>query len=385
MKHLITKNTYRGSNVYCEISDDCSLISACSYNWWLFVATDTAGNIIVNSAKYSQSTGQHQNAVAHVMSRLSIPVHLYLYKTKKSLSDLENAIEDEIHQLRSEIEDLEALISSKGSRKAKNAERKEQINNIQYRIKDLTRFLSENLHKKQSQSIQKRKISLHPTGDILNIVKKSFEKFYLKNSGKIQINELNKTTSRIFNNFWSYKDAPESIDNILSVLGASKTDLSVLETVLCYEFSNDLNNMIPAIDTEERHTLNRFVSKNVRQITTHTLDKMHTFLLNLANRKERSPSEPIRFPVHPKLAQISHEDLLIIDSAQKLRAEGRKQSHCIGGRDYQAKCQSGYQALNFKGYTFFLSPDLRVLQTHGRFNSITPQYIVNDLIQLIGA
>lgn len=379
MKHLITKNIYRGSNVYCEISDDCSLVFAHSYAWWRFVATDNAGNIIVNSAKYSPSTGQHQNAVAHVMSRLSIPVHLYLYKTKKSLSDLENAIEDEIHQLRSEIDALEALISTKGSRKTKNAERKEQIRVIGYRIKDLTRFLSDNFHKKQAQPVR--------TSDteISERLKKSFEKFYLKNSGKTQINELNKTVSKIAQNYWRYKEAPESIDNILSVLGASHTDLSVLETVLCYEFSNDLNNMIPNVDTEERQILSRFVSKNVHQITTHTLDKMHTFLLNLANRKERCPSEPVRFPVHPKLAQISHEDLLIIDSAQKLRAEGRKQSHCIGGRDYQAKCRTGYQALNFKGYTFFLSPDLRVLQTHGRFNSPTPQNIINDLTQLIGA
>ena len=380
MKHLITKNTYRGSNVYCDISDDCSLVSAHSYAWWRFVATDNVGNIIVNSSRYSPSTGQHQKAVAHIMSRLSIPVHLYLYKTKKSLCILSEAIEDEIHQLRSEIEDLEALIALKGSRKAKNSERQEQITNIGYRIKDLTRFLSENLNKKQAQPVR---TSHDP--EISERLKNSLQKFYLKNSGKLQTNELNKTVCRISENYWRYKDAPESIDNILSALGASHTDLSVLETVLCYEFSNDLNNMIPAVDTEERQLLKRFISKNVHQITTHTLDKTHTFLLNLSNRKDRSPSEPIRFPVHPKLSAISHEDFTILDAPQKLRAEGRRQNHCIGGRDYQQKCRSGYQALNFKGYTFFLSPDLRVLQTHGRFNSPTPQNIINDLNELIGA
>ena len=57
----------------------------------------------------------------------------------------------------------------------------------------------------------------------------------------------------------------------------------------------------------------------------------------------------------------------------------------IGHQEYIEDCRRGYQALNYKDYTFFLDPSLNVNQTHGRHNSHTPSSIIEELQNLIEA
>lgn len=372
MKHLVTKNSYKGSNFFMEVSDDCKTVTASSYGWWIFLNTDSVGNIVVNRATYSHSSSGHQRDASSVLSRLAIRPHLALSRTKKSLGNIEYAILNEISLAHSDIRSLVDQINTKGSHKAKNIIRQSRITEIEYEIKDLERFLSDYLNKKTLPVKHSDPYNTHAD---------DFAKYYVKPNGKIQANELNKTLSRIK----YYARAPRSIDAIREALKISTTDLNSLETILCYQYSEDLNDMIPHVDSDQRPIVNKFISKHVPILSTHTLDKLHTFLTNIQNKKTRVPSEARKFHVAEKLQKINHKDLNLLDDSQKLRAEGRRQNHCIGGLDYQKKCSLGYQALNFKGYTFFLSPSLEIVQTNGRFNCQTPDSVISELKTLLSA
>jgi hypothetical protein len=77
------------------------------------------------------------------------------------------------------------------------------------------------------------------------------------------------------------------------------------------------------------------------------------------------------------------EHLELIKTDKELRAEGRRQGHCIGSKMYMDKMHRGYHALNYKGYTFFLTPDAQLIETHGKHNSRTPLQIENELRQIV--
>ena len=109
-------------------------------------------------------------------------------------------------------------------------------------------------------------------------------------------------------------------------------------------------------------------------------------MTNKVNRKNYEPKEPQALMVNPKLQEIEGtEHLQVIKTDRELRLEGRKQHHCIGSRHYIEKALRGYNAVNYKGYTFFFSPTLTLLETSGKYNSRTPEVIKNELLTLIKA
>jgi hypothetical protein len=160
--------------------------------------------------------------------------------------------------------------------------------------------------------------------------------------------------------------------------------------VLRYEFASDLNSQIPHVDSAEYLDLQKFCKRHgVYENTLNILmlDKLHTYLTNVENRRTYVPSEPKLLPVLEPVARLvgTIEGLEIIDTEQKLRAEGRRQHHCIGSATYVNRCRQGYQALNYKGYTFFLSPQGQILETHGKYNRSTPETVRDELEQLLTA
>jgi hypothetical protein len=377
MKLFITKNTYKASNVSLTVSDDLERAEAYSYQWWRFVATDSVGNIVFNHYKYSVSTGKHQRDVASLLDRLGVQVNLHLYNTGLSLDDLKDAITDEIKGLERQNVLLRDAIACKGSRKAKNVERLKTIEHIQYRIKDLARYRDEHIDTKAIPVSR----GTRETDPWVAEQHKTYERYFLKPNGVLKRNEFQVFIQQL--NHW--KDAPTSIDNIKNLLNLKTLDQ--ISTVLRYEYAADLNNQIPHVDSESYQTVLSCIKKlgiTTDTITVLSLDKLHTALTNLENRRDYVPSEPNLLPVSPILASLKGVDALeVIDTDRKLRAEGRKQNHCIGGKHYLDRCRNGYQALNYKGYTFFLSPDLSLVETKGRHNSYTPESVVRELLSYI--
>ena len=102
------------------------------------------------------------------------------------------------------------------------------------------------------------------------------------------------------------------------------------------------------------------------------------------NKKTYAPSEPYEFCFSDKLTALKDiEGLTLLDTDRKLRAEGKRQNHCIGGKDYILLCKQGDQAVNYKGYTFHLNNSCEILSTTGPHNCETPMKIENELLQLL--
>lgn len=391
MKLLLTKNEYTsGSNkARLSVSDDLKTVRATSYSWWVFVATDSVGNVIFNNATYSTTTSRHQSDVSSQLKTLHVPINLKLSRTQASLGnddcDIKAAITQEIACIQGEIANLRDAMAVKGSHKRKNLERAETIKALEYEIKDLTRYRDEYIGKKIIPiAVSKSEPSFFDDRDRERDRKihATYEPYFLKPNGVLKRNEHQAFIKTL--GYWS-REAPRSIDKIKALLGLKTFEETI--TVLSYRFAQDTDNMIPDVDTEPYLNLKAWLSKariSREGFNLLSLDKIHTYLTNQLNKRDYTPSEPVKFPVAEPLKRlVGTENLYLLDDARKLRAEGRKQSHCIGGKDYINKCKRGYQALNYKGFTFFLSPDLKVLQAHGRFNSHTPETIVDELTSMI--
>src|SRR5690606_30650622 len=125
------------------------------------------------------------------------------------------------------------------------------------------------------------------------------------------------------------------------------------------------------------------------------LDRLHTAVINKALRADRFPSSPknwTAYKVNEKLLKLEEnlnkEKIVIkvIKNQGDLKKESRVMNHCIGQErmGYHEKIlMRNYQALNYKGFTFFLNPYLSINQTHGKHNSYTPDNIKQELIKLI--
>jgi hypothetical protein len=123
-------------------------------------------------------------------------------------------------------------------------------------------------------------------------------------------------------------------------------------------------------------------------LNTLKLDTLHTYFINLGKRKDYTPSKPIDLPVSEKLLKLEFktDKLKVMKTVQDMRKEGRQQSHCIGQKNmgYISRClNESYQTVNFKGFTFFLNPDLSINTTNGRHNSSTPDNVRDELTKLI--
>lgn len=394
MKLKTKESEYYQKNFTLKVSEDLKEVSASSYGWWHFVATDSVGNVYFNNSTYSNSTGSHQGYVSSKLEELGVKVSVCLHNTTDHFgfndSHIKRCIESEIKEKQSQITELNELINKKGTRKKKNEERKAEITNTEYRIKDLERII-ECVGVKPIPGPKKKLQTIQEYIKAYEYSKKKFSKdrlkrvntlkrYYKKGSGKVDWNTVRKILD-----VTGWQDFPRSIDKTKAALGV-KGDASI-DFILLYRFSKDTENMIPAIDSIEYKQLLAWCKRfknHPRNVLL--MDKLHTYLTNKVNRKNYVPSEPKPLPVHPKLRALEGtENLELIKTDRDLKAEGRKQSHCIGSKSYILQCQRGYQALNYKGYTFFLDSKLRINQTHGKHNRHTPENVRSELLQLLKA
>lgn len=383
MKLLITKNLYKQTNADLWVSDDCKTVRAHSYGWWRFVETDKVGNVVFNAYRYSVSTGGHQGDVETILDRLGIRAALYLTRTARSLDGnrdcvktggIQDAITDEIACIRQEQADMREAMAVKGSRKAKNAERAKEITALDYRVKDLERWRDEY-------------IDLQPLPAVAGKVwlsqrQRGYEAFFRKPNGVLDTNGHKAFMATLLH----HREAPPSLAGLKQLLGV-KTGSEQVETLLRYEFTADLNNQVPDLDTPEYEELKAWLTTRgitAATLTTLSLDKMHSYLTNRTNRKTYEPREPEAFPVAEHVRALANiEGVELLDTDRKLRAEGRRQSHCIGGSAYINRCRKGYHALNYKGYTFFLDTGGAILETRGKHNSGTPISVQDELMSML--
>lgn len=379
---LKTKNCeYAASNCFVSISPDLKKINAQSYGWWRFVYRDSVGNVIFNNSNYSSSTNNHQSNVSSILSRLNIHIDITLRHTTKNMVCGQTSIDDEILGIESVIKKTQAKMKVKGSWKKTNLERAAFIKRMEYDILDLTRYRTEYLDKKKIP-VKTRKIS-----DQYIAGSQSYHQYFLKPNGALKTNEIREFLKTLD---YYYRDtAPQSIDKIKELFGLKTLEQTV--SVLLYEYCNDLNNQIPDETSDDRIKLNRWLKTNDitgDNLNSFQLDRLHVYLTNKMNRPAIDPDAvPYTFDISPRLELLrNHKDVRLLDNPAKLRGEGKKQSHCIGGSDYINQCKNdGFQALNFKGYTFFLDNDLMIDATTGKYNCETPEKIQHELNQLLGA
>lgn len=376
MKLKTNQNTYEASNCYLEINpDNIRDIKAYSYGWWRFVTTDSVGNIFLNYSTYSNSTSKHQYKVSDIYrNRLGIKSDFTLTNTRESLYDIESALESEITSIKRQISILIKKIKTKGSWRKTNKERRGDIGRMIKHIEKIRLVKNEYLNKKRIP------VNLRPGYSIDDIKAHSF---YLKNhKGKINKHGLNEFLKSGRGVSHDNASISEDIGKLIDLLDI-KADQSKLE-LAAYRFTNDLAGMIPEIDTPEYKALKNWLKRmdiNGRNFNAFKLDKIHTYLINKEKRKNYVPSEPIEFPYHPILDQVESmlDKCRVIRTDQELRAEGRKQSHCIGSKMYQDKMRRGYNAIHYKGHTFLLDSELQLVEAHGRHNSHTPEKLIRDI------
>ena len=101
-----------------------------SYGWWPFVRR-VGGITIFNNYVYSPTTTRHQANVRKIMRHLGNTVQIHI-STRSHLDNLQSCI----NELEEQIICLRRQILKRGSRKAKNRERRADvriiINNIRY-------------------------------------------------------------------------------------------------------------------------------------------------------------------------------------------------------------------------------------------------------------
>jgi len=391
MKLRTAINKYVAGNRYMILSDDLKSIEAWSFQWWKFVATDSVGNVYFNNTSYSSSTSTHQSDCRYILKRLGIKVDVLINNTLTHFGEgIDTVIDASIKEHQQSVKDLIQAIRKKGSWKRTNIKRRGEIRDHWFQIKDLRRIRDQYLDKAPVPHKQKSLMELRVCpydGDIdksrVESIQSFEAKYFTKPNGKVDIQGL----KRLFNITTPDKDAPE-IDRIKELLGfKSYHDITPL---LVYRFTNDLNGMLPDRDSAEYLRLLKQIKRlkiEPDSLTTLELDKIHTLLIDAEKRRHYQPKEPVAFPVHPRLLSLESKvkELRVIKTDKDLRCEGRKQSHCIGSKSYQERCRAGYQAVHFKGYTFFLSPDCELIETHGRHNQRTPENVKQKFIELIEA
>lgn len=399
MKLLTTKNEYVASNCSLEVDETCSKVWAWSYGWWNFVATDSVGNIFLNASHYSISTSGHQRKVRSILRRLGIRVDFTIDNTTSAFSShgygdddsIKAVLNASIKSYRRSIRELIKEIRRKGSKRKKNAKRREAIRSIWYEVKDTRRIRDEYVGKKRIPHKRKsikdwlvsdlyKRTKLGLSVYMVRIIN-GYKRYFKKQNGKVQVNEL----TSFLNKLGHWYAAPKSIDRIRVLFELKSADS--IEPILLYSFADDLERMLPSVDSKAYLELKAYMKRmriTRETLTTLALDKIHTYLINKQNRRTYSPKEAEVLPASPEILRLEGTPhLKLIKTDQDLRREGREQSHCIGSKHYLELARRGYQALRYKGYTFFLSPSLDIVQTNGRHNSCTPLSIQHELLTLI--
>jgi len=335
---------------------------------------------------------------------------------------IQSVIQDEIKLLWKDHADLDAEIDKPRSNNKTNVDRLFKMDRIRYRIADLERIASDYVDKKPIKTREKRyswgsestrenrkeslirvflcdksaekrrkalKILTKPrpnwpileNDDLSNVTR--LKQYFKKSNGALNRHDF----FEVYQSISSYRvSVPESLNKLKIFLGVNT--LPDLKGVLKYSHILSTIGMLPDQDSQEYADLMRWKKRmRIESKTFNILDleRLHAYLINRLNRKNYTAREPKKLPVNEKLLKIeSAPGLTLIKTDKDLRAEGRRQSHCIGSKQYINQCFRGYQALNYKGYTYFLSPELRVQETHGRHNCGTPREVTNELVELIG-
>lgn len=385
MKLQINLGRYISSKNQLDVSDALSRVSAWSYGWWKYVATDSVGNVVFLYSFYSSSTGGHQRRTWDQLTSLGILPTIVLRHYSGGLQEgLETAINGEIKAIEGEIQELEAAMAKKGTHRNKNDERRANITKYGYVIKDLRRFLDEYLNKKPMPVERK-------TYDQSRERYAGFMPFFTKPNGVLQRNEFDSFCRLAYVvRGYRYHDAPRSIDKTLEILGVGRSNIQALTRVLAYRHVADIEAMLPDryADKKTWEKLAGWLSG--LPVNLYTLDKLHTKLVSAQNRlhfdnKSEAPSFPIP-QVFESLEKIddSGVGVKIIRNAKELRAEGRSQGHCIGGKHYVESCIRGQAvALNYRGYTFYFASNGTLKQTSGKHNAHTPAAIQDELLGML--
>lgn len=419
MKLLVTKNEYKESNLTLHVSEDLSELSAYGYDWFRYLSTDKVGNIILSEYS-SQSSKKHIGSIETVLNRHSLKVSLRLdfinnYSESfnrsicaihdighygHNLTSIECAIKREIKLIKNHISLLIDTIKTPRSHKSKNEQRKNEIKNCLYRIKDLRNFKNNFLDKKV------KKVKFNNECFLLSDWTKNENKVFNDIYGNYLKCKDSRQVKFYLNNFkvkraWLYHNSsngvPLRLEKLCKLFGLNKNyDFS---KIVFYPFIQDVNDSIPSdensIEFNEFLKMIKRLKVNKENLNSLQLDKIHTATINRNNRAEKTDYTPrawVAYSVNEKLLSLENEInkdkkiLSVIKNQGDLKKESRKMSHCIGHKDmgYHAKIlNKGYQALNYKDYTFFLNPDLSINETHGRHNSSTPDYIRIELEKLL--
>lgn len=378
MKFFITQNMYKSNNVELYISDSLKDIEAFSYSWWKFISVDSVGNIIFNNSTYSISTSRHQREAKNILDKLGIKVDLYLHNTQvnlRGLNGINDVINSEIKSYKELIKENIKGIRKKGSHKKTNVNRKKAIAHCLFKIKDLRNIRNNYINKKR---IPKNKIK------IIDINKNALEyqKYFKKQNGKLKLNEFKNFVNRFCN--IRYIKCPENIDKIKDLFNIKNNyDLS---DIVGYQFCQDLNNMIPDVDSNDYLLLKKYMKKyNINLPTCYNLDKLHEYFINKTNRQNYQPKEPMNLNLNERLLKLQHlKDIKLIKTVKELRKEGREQHHCIGSKEYiKNAIYNNFQALRYKNFTFWLDKNCNIIQTSGKYNKSTPIDLINELNNLI--
>jgi len=356
MKLKITENTYEASNNYLTVTDDLR-VSATSYDWWKYLTTDEVGNVIFNYSRYSQSTMAHQGKTRSVLRRLGIKVNLFLWETTEGLSDPEAAINSEIRCLETENKELMIKVTPKGTHKAKNSERLDMITENTDRIFELIRFRDHFLNKKR---YHKNKFKAETSN---HSVERDLWERGVNVSVKDKVEAYGKTPE-IFKR-WGIK--------------CHKLDLVIYPHLL------SVVGMLENLDPRDKR-LRTKVRSLMASRNTLALDKLHAYLVNKANRKTNDPSKRHEktYRINPVLETC--KDVTPIVNRYQLRAEGKRQSHCIGshGSYHDRIVSNGNQAFHCKGFTFYTTYGLRLIEAHGAHNQDVPASLIKQLSETIG-
>ena len=124
MKFSKKRNQYEASNV----SFNPDTIEAFSYGWWKFV-TVIDGKVIFNNYNYSPSTCKHQSKVRVLMEKLGIKIDMIVNTRANLRSHVWQ--EENAQEIDREIKKLEQAIATPRSHKAKNEERRAEIERLE--------------------------------------------------------------------------------------------------------------------------------------------------------------------------------------------------------------------------------------------------------------
>lgn len=133
MKYYKRLKQYKASNVVVDLENQ----TAHSYGWWRFWTVEN-GVSLFNGTFYSQSTCGHQSKTRGV---IGYDFDLVLRHTKANLTNPAEAVISEIKGIVCEIEQLTKLIKKPRTHKAKNEQRRQQIEDYKQQIKQCQQVL----------------------------------------------------------------------------------------------------------------------------------------------------------------------------------------------------------------------------------------------------